>query len=300
MSVACIGLKPLCSGEIAFSPWAPRFGGRLRPVDGALNAIRSLRRVRSLSPQRSRLPYRHAWKRPPISFHARSCIPGARVFAAHGLNYRRVLLQPQAPADHVQLVNALSADLPIAVLLQESPTRAERQCVELGFRGRPQPKIPVQAFRRTSDVVLAARPVFECDRPSHVDLADNALPQLANSFDDAGAGSGLSPVLHHATMPSGGVDDHPAFGDVVCAHFLQIDVLAGLAGPDRLQRMPVIRRGDGHGVDGVVFEQVTIVDERGRSFVGDLFAFGRPLVEDSLMDVAQRRHFDAFSRQLLQ
>ena len=46
----------------------------------------------------------------------------------------------------------------------------------------------------------------------------------------------------------------PALEDVVADRLLDVDVLARLAGPDRRQRVPVVRRGDRDGVDLVVVE----------------------------------------------
>ena len=43
---------------------------------------------------------------------------------------------------------------------------------------------------------------------------------------------------------------HAAFRHVVAHRFLDVHVLAGLAGPDRRQRMPVVRDREEDGVDG--------------------------------------------------
>src|SRR5262249_24040158 len=47
-------------------------------------------------------------------------------------------------------------------------------------------------------------------------------------------------------------DDAPALGDVVADRLLDVDVLAVLHGPDGREGVPVVRRGDGDDVDGLV------------------------------------------------
>src|SRR5439155_24758797 len=59
-----------------------------------------------------------------------------------------------------------------------------------------------------------------------------------------------------------GLDDAPAFADVVADRLLDVDVLAGLNGPDGRQRVPVIGRGDADDVDVAVFHDAAqILDE---------------------------------------
>src|SRR5262245_13227616 len=74
----------------------------------------------------------------------------------------------------------------------------------------------------------------------------------------------LGSVLDDAVVLASGLDSDTALVDVVAARLFHVDVLAGLAGPDGHQRMPVVRRGDGHNVDVLVFEDLTNV----------LFGFG--------------------------
>ena len=50
-----------------------------------------------------------------------------------------------------------------------------------------------------------------------------------------------------------------ALAQVQGHRLLQVDVLAGLAGVDRLQRVPVRRRGDDHRVDVLLREQLAVV-----------------------------------------
>ena len=54
-------------------------------------------------------------------------------------------------------------------------------------------------------------------------------------------------------------DDGCSLGYFVRERFLDIDVLAGLAGVDRHRDMPVIGRSDEHGVDVAAFENLVVV-----------------------------------------
>ena len=52
----------------------------------------------------------------------------------------------------------------------------------------------------------------------------------------------------------GRFDQQPAFANVVRDRLLDVHVLAGVAGQDRGRRMPMVGRGDDHGVDRLVVE----------------------------------------------
>ena len=109
------------------------------------------------------------------------------------------------------------------------------------------------------------------------------------------AGTALGADLDDAAVLAGRGDHLPAFPDVVGEGLLDVDVLARLAGPDGGQGVPVVGRGDGHGVDGLVVEQLAEVA------VGcDLFApvlEGLELVvQDLLVHVAQGGDPDARDR----
>ncbi len=54
--------------------------------------------------------------------------------------------------------------------------------------------------------------------------------------------------LYNAVVPPGRLDHRPAFHDRHRERLLDINVLAGFASRDRLDRMPVIRRGNHNGI----------------------------------------------------
>src|SRR5262249_46351657 len=96
-------------------------------------------------------------------------------------------------------------------------------------------------------------------RLAAVALGDQQLAVLARLHGrdlagPAGAAALLRAVLHDALVLPGRLDAAAAFDHVVAQRLLDVDVLAGLAGPDGHQRMPVVRRGDGEGVQLLVVE----------------------------------------------
>ena len=93
----------------------------------------------------------------------------------------------------------------------------------------------------------------------HVELADHALLELLHAFAHVGAGAVLRADLHHAAVLAGRFDHLAAFPDAPGGRLLDVDVLARLAGPDRLQRVPVVLRAETDGVDRLVVEQLALV-----------------------------------------
>ena len=66
----------------------------------------------------------------------------------------------------------------------------------------------------------------------------------------------LRAVHDDALVLLGGRHELPPFPDAVRHRFLDVHVLAGLAAPDRRERMPVVRRRDRDGVNLLVFHDL--------------------------------------------
>jgi len=64
----------------------------------------------------------------------------------------------------------------------------------------------------------------------------------------AGVAAALGAVLDDGLVLAGGLDEFASFEDVVAARLFHVHVFAGLDGPDRQQRVPVVGRGDGDHV----------------------------------------------------
>jgi len=75
------------------------------------------------------------------------------------------------------------------------------------------------------------------------------------------------------------------------AGFFDVDIFAGLAGPDGHERVPVIGSGDGDGVDVFVFEEPANIDVRFGLRQAHLLDFGDALAGDIFVDVADGDDF---------
>src|SRR5207253_10587248 len=71
-----------------------------------------------------------------------------------------------------------------------------------------------------------------------------------------GLATTLRAVLDDAVVLAGRLERDRAFMDVVAGRLLDVDVLAGLAGPDRHEGVPVVGRRDGDGVKVLVVERL--------------------------------------------
>ncbi len=76
-------------------------------------------------------------------------------------------------------------------------------------------------------------------------------------------------------LTSGG-DHRPAFANGDRGRFLDVDVLARLAGVDRLHGVPMIGRGDHDRVDVLAETDVTVVAVGFDSGSGNLHGAGQP------------------------
>src|ERR1039458_6314187 len=201
------------------------------------------------------------------------------------------IFHSQAPAGHIELVNSLVAQVAVAVIPKPVPVVVQPVSRVLVLGRRSQPEIVVDA-RRHGFHRLAADGVapFEAEAAGHVDVAEQAiLDVLHNRAADAGAL--LAAVLHHAPVLPRGKSDLAGLEHIVRAGLLHVDVLAGLARPDGLERMAVVGGGDGDGVDRLVFQELAQVGvSRGTLSLG-FFERGYLRVEHRFIDVAEGGDF---------
>ena len=139
-------------------------------------------------------------------------------------------------------------------------------------RGRAGPEIVVE---RGGDRLRAAHLADAAARremhvANHQDLAEVPLTHVVQRFRVAVRSTRSVGALHDALVLAGRLDHLPAFEDVVGSRFLDVHVLAGLAGPDRHQRVPVIGRGDHDGVDVLAVQELAHVGVSGDLFVAFL------------------------------
>ena len=121
----------------------------------------------------------------------------------------------------------------------------------------------------------ALKPCRAASVPAQVDLENladpAALDQLARLLD-VGHAPLLHADLHDLPVPILGLDDRRAFGEIVGQRFLDVDVLAGVAGIDRHRHVPVVGAADQDGVDVLAVEDLAIVLGGEGLGIGELFA----------------------------
>ena len=127
---------------------------------------------------------------------------------------------------------------------------------------------------------------------NHQDLAEVPLAHVVQRLRVAVRSARAVGALHDAVVLAGRLDHLPAFEDVVGGRLLHVHVLAGLAGPDRHQRVPVIGRGDHDGVDVLALQELAHVGV-GRDLLVALLETLHLRSEIGVVDVAQGHDADA-------
>src|SRR5262249_37071788 len=142
-----------------------------------------------------------------------------------------------------------------AVVPVPVPLVVEAVGVERPQRRRAGPQVVIDSFRdRGVGLVADARAVAGDPGAGHRHLAQAAaLDELARATDVGGAAA-LGADLHDAVVFAGRLHHAPPLDKVVADRLLDVDVLAGLAGPDGGQGVPVVRGGDDQGGDVLVRE----------------------------------------------
>src|SRR6266852_343365 len=84
-----------------------------------------------------------------------------------------------------------------------------------------------------------------------------------------------------------GADQLPSFKAVMRARLLHIDVFPGLTGPDGHQRVPMIGRSDGDGVDIFVLEQLTNIDVGFWLWQSHFFDVAEAMVRHAFIHIAE-------------
>ena len=110
------------------------------------------------------------------------------------------------------------------------------------------------------------------------DRADEPIVDELHVAAQRRARAALGAVLHHAAVLFSRGHKLPSFINAVRERFLDIDVFARLAAPDGRQRMPMIGRGDGDGINLLVFQGLADVPILlGGLALGGLDGFRAPL-----------------------
>ena len=147
-----------------------------------------------------------------------------------------------------------------AVVPEPPPVEGEPVRVERAFGGGTEPEVVVAAGRGIAVGRLAQAAAVG----GHPDprLADRAQHARADDLDDPVivlARVDQVPHLGDALVLLGRGHHGPPLGDPVRQRLLAVHVLAGLAGHDRGDRVPVVGRGDDDRVDVLAIEELAEV-----------------------------------------
>src|SRR5262245_22347826 len=184
------------------------------------------------------------------------------VAAARRGHVHRVI-DPEAPPADVDRVDPVVAQLAVAPVPEPVPVVVEVVVLERPVRGRALPQLVVEALRRVGLFAPAdRRAVVEVPRLGQVRPAEDAVAQLLSRLDVVAVAAALVAHLDVALVLAGGGDEQLPLARVVAAGLLDVHVLAGLAGEDGHDRVPVVARGDGDPVNFLVVQDAAEIADR--------------------------------------
>src|SRR6266436_1415867 len=209
-----------------------------------------------------------------------------KVSAHGGHTYREA--NPQAPPSDIDFVDGLVADFAVPGVPDPMPVVVKAIARKRLQRCGAGPQVIIDAgrngFRRG---VPNRRPPLVANRAGHVDIADRAVTQMLDGFQHAGVRSRLAAVLANSVVLLYRPDQLASFKGVVRARLFDVDVFPGLAGPDGHERVPMIGRGDGDGVNVFVLKELANIDVRFWLWQTPLLDLAETLVRHVLIHIAQ-------------
>ncbi len=175
------------------------------------------------------------------------------------------------PPGDIHLMDPLVADVAIAEIPEPVPVIMHQVPVMRLLRSRPKPDVEIQTvggIRRLAGANTSAAFVAQTagnQQPSQLTGADHF-----HHTGPAIAAAALGSVLDDAVVAASHLHRNAAFVDIVAAGFFDVDVLTRLARPDGHQGMPVIRSGDGNGVQVAIFQCLANILDSTRSIAAAL------------------------------
>src|SRR6185369_2566902 len=197
-------------------------------------------------------------------------------------------IDAEARAGDVDLMDGLVADVAVASVPDPVPVIVEAVLGE-GLHGSGAgPEVVVDAGGNgLLGSVADGRAPFVAEAARHVYVADGAVSEVLHGLHHGGVGTPLTAMLADAIVFFYRGDELAAFEGIVRARFLDVDVFAGLTGPDGLERVPVIWRGDRDGIDVLVLEDLAEIGAGLRFGDAEFFHVGEALVEDVFVNVTE-------------
>src|SRR5215472_11439142 len=191
---------------------------------------------------------------------------------SHGIGRLLVVVEQEVPADRADLCRILHAEQPprridlvhtlvaeVAVAVIPEPVKIVMESIsrKVSPWRRAEPEIVVHSGGDRLDGRPADRvPPLVAKSTRQVHVTDYTLPDPPNRFLHYRRRAAIGSVLYHPAVFLRRREKLPGFEDVVGAWLLDVDVLAGLTSPDRLQGMVVVRRGDRNGINRFVLQNL--------------------------------------------
>jgi len=192
-----------------------------------------------------------------------------------------------APAADVEAVRADVADLARRGLPEIVPS-VMRAIERVGLIGRRSEKqVPVQPFG-DGGLLGAADAGARLGKigAGAVHLAHFSFIQHFHGGANVPRAALVGAALHHAVVLARRFDHPAAFLDAERYGLLDVDILPGLASPDGLQSVPIVRCGDGDCINILAVEQIAEINHGIRTVAGQLLHFAHADGEEPLVDVA--------------
>ena len=176
-------------------------------------------------------------------------VPGEAI--THSDHLGRYIVPAENVAEVVNVVDSPVGHLAVAPVPLPMPVVVELLSHHGCHRSRAGPEIVVDVARnrlRRSDFAdrLSSAKLGAVDP---LDLAVLARLDIGGGFLHCGARAMLRAGLHNAFVLAGGIDHLAALGDRVADRLFHVYILAGLAGIDGHERMPVIGGRNYQSVD---------------------------------------------------
>ena len=188
-------------------------------------------------------------------------------------------------------MDSVVAEIARAEVVEPAPATMKAVRVERSFRGRAEPHVVIDTFRRFAVLGEADAPLLRAlPRASHQTATECAgLNELDGRSHPLGR-TGLSPHLDDSAMLFHRGHHPLAFDNVVAVGLLDVHVLPGQAREDRRDRMPMIGRADDDRIETLVVDQLPKVGDYLR--LGSLILLNRRdrLPELAGVEVRQSDH----------
>ena len=162
---------------------------------------------------------------------------------------RAAVIHAQSPLDDVEVMGAPVGHLSPGVIPEKAEQVVDAVLVVGPQRGRAEPHIVIE-FRRGLAVRNVGRiallfPVYAGETDfDRLDLAEAARADVFAGLQELGGGPLLASGLQDAFAAAHGLHERLAFSDEKRERLLAIHVLAGFAGVNGGERVPVVGRAD--------------------------------------------------------